>query len=518
MNLPILNNFINPHPDFDDKIDCLGIAVCCSFNHYGTLLAVGCNDGRVIIWDFLTRGRAKIVSVHIMCITRISWNYSGHLLLSTSADNTIKIWEVLEDESILTLSLPSPILNVKFHPKYDSIFIVNLYYHQSLIFNTHLKFYCILPICVSSLDVNVISSFDRSGKYIYFANGHGVVTVRRFYIKDLCVDSKNICSDGQVFDNITDTNYKLVDCDKFLKVTSAFRIHPGVTLVAIKAINFAKNDKLFLLNCSDRVIRMYSPEILPPYENDQVNYLNCIKKFQDLVNKTVWVSCIFSGDNEFVVAGASKQQHCLYIWQTVNGNLVKILNGAKGETVIDLDYHPSRPMLASVSNLGTVSLWLQAHVENWSAFAPDFNEVETNVEYDERESEFDIEDEDKSTVEEMEVEVDDDNVDVTTVEPLENNIGDEDDSFTQELLYLMENCTTKKYVFTEPLLFLPVTPYVDPNLNINKDVKIETENEKESVQLPERKKIKIELNSAPTTVIHPMALHLQKIKKKEKRK
>ena len=49
----------------------------------------------------------------------------------------------------------------------------------------------------------------------------------------------------------------------------------------------------------------------------------------------MWKKCCFSGDGEYVCAGSARQ-HALYIWEKTMGNLVKILQGTKGEILLDV--------------------------------------------------------------------------------------------------------------------------------------------------------------------------------------
>ena len=53
-------------------------------------------------------------------------------------------------------------------------------------------------------------------------------------------------------------------------------------------------------------------------------------------------------------------------------------------------WHPFRPLIASVSTLGLIHLWVTPVVENWSAYAPGFEELDENREYEEKEDEFDF--------------------------------------------------------------------------------------------------------------------------------
>lgn len=77
-----LESFGQNYPEeFDGSLDCISLASTCSFNKYGTLLAVGCNDGRIVLWDFLTRGIAKIISAHVHPVCSIGWSRNGHKVI-----------------------------------------------------------------------------------------------------------------------------------------------------------------------------------------------------------------------------------------------------------------------------------------------------------------------------------------------------------------------------------------------------------------------------------------------------
>ena len=99
-----------------------------------------------------------------------------------------------------------------------------------------------------------------------------------------------------------------------------------------------------------------------------------------------------------------------------------------------LQWHPVRPIIASVSSFGNIYIWTAKHEENWSAFAPDFIELEENLEYEEKEDEFDIVPDDEKTKRKQ---VDEDiSVDVTTCDSIQAFIDSDAEEDTDEVFHL----------------------------------------------------------------------------------
>lgn len=158
-----------------------------------------------------------------------------------------------------------------------------------------------------------------------------------------------------------------------------------LTTGSIKGMSLSPSAPPFLIvNCTDRIIRTVG---LPTPDDED---LETEHKFQDIVNRLQWHAACFSGNADYTVASTYLSANDVYIWERQQGSLVKILEGPK-EELVDVGWHPTRVIVAGVGiESGAIYLWGVRSVEKWGSFAPDFKELEENVEYEEREDEFDM--------------------------------------------------------------------------------------------------------------------------------
>ena len=95
-----------------------------------------------------------------------------------------------------------------------------------------------------------------------------------------------------------------------------------------------------------------------------------------------------NGTSDYVVA-TTYMKRDIYMWELSSNSLLRILESPQEPAIIE--WHPSRPLLACTSiETGNIQIWGIEPQQKWSALAPDFTEVTENVEYIEREDEFDV--------------------------------------------------------------------------------------------------------------------------------
>lgn len=192
-----------------------------------------------------------------------------------------------------------------------------------------------------------------------------------------------------------------------------------------------------VVNAADRVIRtVVLPNFSAPDLDPDTIDIEVEHRFQDVVNRLSWNHVAFSSTGEYVTA-STYNNHDIYIWERNHGSLVKILEGPKEEHGI-VEWHPHRPLIAACGlETGRIHIWSIIPQQRWSALAPDFVEVEENVEYMEQEDEFDIHPQEE--IQKRRLDLEDEQIDVLTIEPVKGSILEEENAFKMPVQLDLEN-------------------------------------------------------------------------------
>jgi COMPASS component SWD1 len=200
-----------------------------------------------------------------------------------------------------------------------------------------------------------------------------------------------------------------------------------------------------LVNAQDRIIRtIVMPNLSAEDFDPDTLQLQVEHKFQDVVNRLSWNHVAFSATGDYVMA-STYNNHDIYIWERDHGSLVKILEGPKEEHGV-VEWHPHRPFIAACGlETGRIHIWSIISPQRWSALAPDFVEVEENVEYEEREDEFDIYPQEE--IHKRRLDLEDEDVDVLTIDSLKAEVGEEV-TFRLPLVLDIENSESEEEFIT----------------------------------------------------------------------
>eukprot|EP00494_Astrolonche_serrata_P024590 UN24849 len=96
MDLRVLQPKQNDYPSVEKDTLRFGKTVRVAFNRRGALLAAGLHDGRIVIWDFQTKGVAKVLKQHTKPISNIKWSRNGRKLLTGCNAGELCMWHVAE--------------------------------------------------------------------------------------------------------------------------------------------------------------------------------------------------------------------------------------------------------------------------------------------------------------------------------------------------------------------------------------------------------------------------------------
>ena len=286
---------------------------------------------------------------HCHLVVGVSFSGCSKHVLGCSLDWNLSIWDLYKDGDRRVVKFDCPVLSAEFNPIDPNIILVLTNSGAILLtrklpvldFDFEGHGWSRTPLETTSNSPTTFATFAPTGRSIYLCNSKGFIT-------------------------IFNTSGKLLQETRL----GSFQI---------KQIKFHNNE--MIVN-SDRIIRLY--HISNKYSDNNDDFImndeiaeknevefNLVMKFQDVVERSQFIQCSFSHDSEYVCAASTTgNRHDIYVWDKLTGVLVKLLQGPF-EGLCDFEWHPTMPMVASISNYnGNVYIWRDIGVQKYGCFDP----------------------------------------------------------------------------------------------------------------------------------------------------
>ncbi|KAI9164299.1 chromatin binding protein [Blastocladiella emersonii ATCC 22665] len=379
MNIPLLESWLDPYPaQIDQTVNDTSVT-SVRFSRRGNHLACACSTGAVQVWDVDTMAVLRTLHGHAAAVSSVSWSRSGRYLASGALDWRCIVWDVATGLPVHDHTFGSPVTHVAFHPYLRSLVLVSLAKSAPVLLHADSGAVTPLPSVVPPEHVpaaagfdglDVIATWDPLGRFIFAGTSKGMWSVA-------------------TAPSAADPVPRVVFSDKLAGT-------------AVREFAPSRSGQHLAITVADKTIRTYMLPYVPAGEAeaaaaavaDEVHF-ECIPvlKLQDLVNRHSWIGAAWTGGaSERFVVGGTGRSHAMCLWSRATGTLVKLIEGPT-ESLVSLAWHPVLPLCVTVSQHGTLYVWSSTPKDKWSAFAPDFKELDDNIEYEEREDEFDIIDE-----------------------------------------------------------------------------------------------------------------------------
>ncbi|KAG9790294.1 COMPASS, Set1C complex protein, partial [Aureobasidium melanogenum] len=426
-----------------------GHATTLRFSRKGDYLASGRVDGKVVIWDMETMGVAMKLHGHWKQIQSLSWSREGRYLLSASQDCRAILWDLQTQERLRTVKFEAPIYTAELHPYNHNLLIASLFEdrpHLVDITNPE-PIKRILPTTPLSDSIPRSEKKQATTSAIFSVLGNHIITgTSKGYINILETESRKIIHSTKVSSGLISL-LRLTSNGRQLLANSTDRIIRVINLPDLSLITPSRPANVEHQQPTSSTANTPGPNTTTASaEEDEAQpdpatlaeniVLTTEHKFQDLVNRLRWNHCAFShssstGIADYVTASTYMKKD-IYIWELRTNSLLRILENREEPAIIE--WHPSRPLLACTSiETGSIQIWGIEPQQKWSALAPDFTELTENVEYVEREDEFDTYPQEEHQKRRLDRE--DEIVDVLTVERKPG----EEETFVLPMIYDIED-------------------------------------------------------------------------------